>query len=467
MLRSWLHWRALIAVGAITTCSILATVACDDSNERATFDGDAGTDSGPSPNLPPTPSSPAADGGAGSSFDAASEPVSCEVSPCVVELAAGANHVCARLSTGEVSCWGENSFGAVGDGTPEADPGTDDGGGKGGGKGDPGPVERVLEDVTRPTPVTDVSNITQISAAYRTTCARRVDGAVLCWGGNEWGQLGLAGSPAISDWGAHPYRNQVELGGGASRVDVGQRTACALLASGELSCWGMNDAKQLARAEEDVVLGPGTSDRAGFVVTRTAGSDTSSYAVTDDGGLLTWGELAAREGSLNPDPVPARIPSLSEVHDVAAAPTHACAIAGGRVYCWGSSQAYALCTGLPSSERLPAHAILQTSAFPQQLSVSINNTCVRLTDGTIQCCGAGILGQLAVTPPDGEWSAMSFTRAANFDGHAVQVVTTDIATCALLRTGAVECWGGNKHGELGQGTSDKDAHPVPAVVSFQ
>ena len=460
----WIHFSrigAVVSLGAMTTGSLFAVVACDSTEDRVAFDDDAGTDSG-TPNLPDPPP-PETDGGPGPAFDASPEPVVCEVSPCVVELAAGANHVCARLSTGEVRCWGENNFGAVGNGAPEPD-----GGGKDPDKKDE-PVEPDTGDVTRPTPVSDLANVTQISAGNRTTCARRDDGAVFCWGSNEWGQLGLSPDTGFSDFDPHPYRNAVELGGSATRVDVGQRSVCAVLASGGLSCWGSNDRSQLARLEKDTVLGPGASDMAGFVVKRSAASNRTSYGITADGGLVTWGALAAREGSLDPDRTPAPVPALSGVHEIAAGPTHACGIAEGSVYCWGSSQTYALCTGLPSTERLPAHAILQTNAFPQQLAVSGNSTCVRLTDGTIQCCGAASHGQLAVTPSDdSEWAvSMAFTRAENFKGHAVQVVTTDIATCALLRSGAVECWGGNKHGELGQGTTDKDAHPMPAVVSFQ
>jgi len=451
--------RGFLALGTIATSSLFAVVACDSTEERPAYEGDAGPDAGPEPNLPPSPT-PETDGGGGPSFDASPEPVDCEVSPCVVELAAGANHVCARLSTGDVRCWGDDSYGAVGNGAPDKDKDKD--------KDDDGPVKPEREDTSRPVRVTEVSEVTQLSAAYRTTCARRADGAVLCWGGNEHGQLGLAASPGASDDLPHPYRHHVELGAGASRVDVGQRSVCALLASGELSCWGFNDRMQLARTDAERVLGPGASDMAGFVVSRTAGSDTSGYGLTKDGGLLSWGALAAREGSIDPDPVPALVLTLSKVHDVAVGPTHGCAIADGSVYCWGSSQKYALCTGLPSTERLPAHAILQTTAFPQQLAVSRNSTCVRLTNGTLQCCGEATRGQLAVDPPDGGGSSvMAFTRAENFDGYAVQVVATDVSTCALLRSGAVQCWGGNEHGELGQGTRDSDPHPVPATVSFQ
>jgi hypothetical protein len=43
-----------------------------------------------------------------------------------------------------------------------------------------------------------------------------------------------------------------------------------------------------------------------------------------------------------------------------------------------------------------------------------------------------------------------------------------LTTCALLRTGAVECWGSNQFGALGRGVDDEalfDATPAPVVFS--
>ncbi|MDP2483344.1 MAG: RCC1 domain-containing protein [Candidatus Palauibacterales bacterium] len=35
----------------------------------------------------------------------------------VLEIAAGANHTCARMSDGQILCWGSNEFGQLGTGT--------------------------------------------------------------------------------------------------------------------------------------------------------------------------------------------------------------------------------------------------------------------------------------------------------------------------------------------------------------
>jgi alpha-tubulin suppressor-like RCC1 family protein len=46
-----------------------------------------------------------------------STPVIVEDIGNAVEVSAGANHTCARLQDGTVRCWGDNSYGQLGDGT--------------------------------------------------------------------------------------------------------------------------------------------------------------------------------------------------------------------------------------------------------------------------------------------------------------------------------------------------------------
>ena len=73
-----------------------------------------------------------------------------------VELAIGSNHSCARRSTGEVVCWGENYFGQLGDGTT---------------------TRRFT-----PEPVVGLDMAVEVAAGFAHSCARRATGEVFCWG---------------------------------------------------------------------------------------------------------------------------------------------------------------------------------------------------------------------------------------------------------------------------------------------
>ena len=83
----------------------------------------------------------------------------------VSAISTGYYHSCALLSTGAVKCWGNNTYGQLGDNSQ----------------------------TQRLTPV-DVSGlssgVTAISAGYWHTCALLSTGAVKCWGQNTYGQLG-------------------------------------------------------------------------------------------------------------------------------------------------------------------------------------------------------------------------------------------------------------------------------------
>jgi alpha-tubulin suppressor-like RCC1 family protein len=76
----------------------------------------------------------------------------------VVALAAGQRHTCARRSDGTVACWGDNTFGALGDGSV----------------------------VSRPNAalVPGLTGVVALAATFWGNCAARTDGSVVCWGYN-------------------------------------------------------------------------------------------------------------------------------------------------------------------------------------------------------------------------------------------------------------------------------------------
>ncbi|MEM8816652.1 MAG: hypothetical protein AAGE85_12575 [Pseudomonadota bacterium] len=153
-----------------------------------------------------------------------------------VQLVSGSYHNCALLDSGFVKCWGRNTDGQLGQGDllPRGDQ----------------PDE--LGDKLPVVPLGSVNlAVTQLAAGTEHTCALIENGGVKCWGGNGFGQLGLGDT---LDRGDEPGEMGfdlpfVDLGNGrtAVRISAGSTHSCALLDSGDIKCWGENDAGQLGQ----------------------------------------------------------------------------------------------------------------------------------------------------------------------------------------------------------------------------
>jgi len=90
-----------------------------------------------------------------------------------------------------------------------------------------------------------LDDVLQVSAFADHTCAVRRDGTAWCWGYNDDGELGSGDdSDAMNPrpvclQGSHTESDCVPLDDVAS-IELGEKHACARLASGELWCWGDN-----------------------------------------------------------------------------------------------------------------------------------------------------------------------------------------------------------------------------------
>ena len=181
----------------------------------------------------------------------------------VVEVAPGGRHTCALLDTGGVMCWGDNSYGQLGNGS------TND-----------------FESI--PTAVTGLlSGVVTVSAGYVHTCAVLDSGGAMCWGEDRFGQLG--------DGGANTDQIiPVEVTGIPNHVvavSAGSLHTCALLDTGSLMCWGDNNCHQLGNEGDDYSFESAPAGVVGLSsgVLAVAAGGNHTCAWLDTGSLKCWG----------------------------------------------------------------------------------------------------------------------------------------------------------------------------------
>jgi alpha-tubulin suppressor-like RCC1 family protein len=150
------------------------------------------------------------------------------------QVTAGNFHTCAVLKEGLLLCWGQNDHGQTGRGP-------------GGAADEPSPALVALPAGAK---------VAQASAGLLHTCAVLTDGSVWCWGANQAGQLGLGGNVDGGDAGFNPtdvlLPAQVQgLPGPAMAVGAGYEHTCALLVGGRVMCWGSNQFGELGGGASD------------------------------------------------------------------------------------------------------------------------------------------------------------------------------------------------------------------------
>jgi alpha-tubulin suppressor-like RCC1 family protein len=209
---------------------------------------------------------------------------------------------CARSAT-QVSCWGENSIGQLGDGRTD--------------HGTCGDRLTPYDCADAPVAVPALTGVplTDLALGPASACAVETSGTVRCWGLNDVGQLAL--DPAASDVLRTPTEVPALLG--AEELALGASHGCALFAGGVVRCWGANDEGQ---------LGDGSLDHPGQCLRN--GRELIDCAST---------------------PVDVELPGPATT--VASGVLHSCAVvAGSEVWCWGWNDRRQL--GEPSRERQPA-----------------------------------------------------------------------------------------------------------------
>ncbi len=318
----------------------------------------------------------------------------------VVQMAGSLDHTCAVFDGGDVRCWGKGEFGKLGYGN----------------------LDNIGDDET-PASVgsVDVGGVaTQITAGYTHTCALLASGDVVCWGDGSRGALGYGNTNDIGDDETPASAGVVNVGGAVSQIAAGMYHTCALLASSDVVCWGSNSHGQLGYGNTNDIGDDETPASAGVV---NVGGAVSQIAV---GGAQTCALLTS-----------------------------------GDVTCWGEAGYGALGYGNTNDigdDETPASAgVVNVGGAVSQIAVGGLHVCALLSSGNLTCWGyngyTGILGY-GNEENIGDDELPYTAGTVDVGGTVIKFTTGGRHTCVVLDTGDVVCWGQAAFGALGYGNDD-------------
>ena len=313
------------------------------------------------------------------------QPVSIPGGGEVLQVSIGAEFACALVATagyatGNVYCWGDNGSGQLGV--------------------DPGVTARPFTATTyRPiVPVRQgalestvpFSKVVEISSGMYETCALTATGHVWCWGFNGNNQVSCSG--AGFQGGAVPLSS---CGiSNVSQISVGTGSACALLNTGNVQCWGING---------DGELGRGVGAPAGAPGVAPSGPSSSDEVIAGESDPMATGS------------------TLTGIAEVSVGLGYACALKpaskpGKQVLCWGNN------------------------TWAENGNATLTDT------GQIVCRNVGFDTKQCTDEP----------KLATLPGKyaATQIAAGGFPSCATLTVGKVSeeyCWGNNLYAELGIG----------------
>jgi alpha-tubulin suppressor-like RCC1 family protein len=296
----------------------------------------------------------------------------------VTEIAAGGDFTCV-LAKSKVYCFGDNTYGQIGNNT--------------------------ITQAMVPTLVTGlptlagVQSTQQIAVGSAHACAlSSINQKVYCWGDNGNGQVGEGGTMSVLKT-ATQVKDTSSTAVVAQKIVTGANHSCAL--DGDtLWCWGQNGSGQLGFAD---MIDKQVATKVMTGVVDVAAGDNFTCILKVLGGDAVWcfGDDSAGQlgtAGLGHSATPVQVPGVTISHgQLVLGGQHGCAfVPGSPATCWGSNASDQISSVMTAAQ---APMPLNDPVVPTFATAMANGTCV--SDGmTIQCRGENTYCELAHSPAD-------------------------------------------------------------------
>ncbi|MCB1538760.1 MAG: hypothetical protein KDJ49_07310 [Alphaproteobacteria bacterium] len=384
-------------------------------------------------------------------------------------VAAGTYFACGIMQDDTLVCWGRNQYGQLANNL----------------------FNRSVPGTLATAGGWDTTAWSHIGASVNFACGIRAsDSKIYCWGEGSYGNLG--NNPADQGGSYEPTALTSTGGFDAmtwSAVSAFNPSVCALRSSdSHMFCWGYNAYGQLGDGTTTSHTTPASlSSTGGWDTTVWESLATSSQANhfcairASDHRIFCWGYNWAGQlgdGTTTSSSVPIPLSSsggwdTTQWKSVSVGNANTCAIrlSDEHLFCWGGGGYYALGNGGGANTSVPVSLSSSGGWDTMQWSkvaVGYFGACaIRKSDSQMFCWGYNAFGQVG----DGTTANKTIPTAlgGGFSATAwsdVGVSGSPARTCAIRTSDKhMYCWGDNRDGELGDGTTTNRTTPVALTTT--
>ena len=303
------------------------------------------------------------------------------------QITAGDSHACAIMKNGRTVCWGDNSFGQLGN--PKLENGS---------------VKPVMENEKSPRPFQGIQSV--VAGGNSTCIVARDDLSLFCFGER-------AGSTKKINW----LPEKIDVSGGivtisqVKQVALGDRFGCALSRS-QVFCWGLNDSKQLGTSSNVSVAMKASPVEVHYpfkaplskIEAIAVGNKHACALHRDEGSVYCWGNNEFGQlGTTSTHGLPEQVAvgsnnlSLKGAKSIAAGRDRTCIISSGdELFCWGNGEHGILGNELisisfPSRVKDSNNDMISGSVA---ISIGFDHSCVIGNNKKLFCFGLNQYGQI-------------------------------------------------------------------------